>query len=553
MQTIIKLEPGESAEVVCLLGQGANVQHARQMVKRYRTADLDHILAEVHNLWARMTRTVQVRTPDRSINILLNGWLLYQSLSSRIWARAGFYQASGAYGFRDQLQDGMALALAAPQLVREHLIRAASHQFMEGDVLHWWLPQKGNGVRTKISDDCVWLAYTVAHYVRVSGDITVLDEDIPFLEAPALGNDEHERFLQPEISSASASLYTHCTLALDHSLKRGAHGLPLMGTGDWNDGMNRVGEKGLGESVWLGWFLHTTLSAWLPLAQARQDTEHVNKWQDVLKDLEVALKQAWDGAWYKRAYFDDGSPLGSKTNSEGRIDAIAQSWAVISGAGSPTYAQQAMRSVQEQLVNLEDELIMVLTPPFDQSEPDPGYIRGYPPGIRENGGQYTHAALWTVMATALLGDGDAAYAMFATLNPIHHARDEESAKRYKTEPYVVVADVYSSPLHIGRGGWSWYTGSAAWMQRVGLETILGLQVEGNQLSIAPHIPSMWSEYEIDFLWKETKYQIRIINPDHISYGAVSMTLDGIAIDLGQPILMEDDKNTHAVICRIVKI
>lgn len=553
LQTIIKLEPGESAEVVCLLGQGANVQHARQMVKRYRTADLDHILAEVHNLWARMTSTVQVRTPDRSINILLNGWLLYQSLSSRIWARAGFYQASGAYGFRDQLQDGMALVLAAPQLVREHLIRAASHQFMEGDVLHWWLPQKGNGVRTKISDDCVWLAYTVAHYVRVSGDITVLDEDIPFLEAPALGNDEHERFLQPEISSASASLYTHCTLALDHSLKRGAHGLPLMGTGDWNDGMNRVGEKGLGESVWLGWFLHTTLSAWLPLAQARQDTEHVNKWQNVLKDLEVALKQAWDGAWYKRAYFDDGSPLGSKTNSEGRIDAIAQSWAVISGAGSPTYAQQAMRSVQEQLVNLEDELIMVLTPPFDQSEPDPGYIRGYPPGIRENGGQYTHAALWTVMATALLGDGDAAYAMFATLNPIHHARDAESAKRYKTEPYVVVADVYSSPLHIGRGGWSWYTGSAAWMQRVGLETILGLQVEGNQLSIAPHIPSVWSEYAIDFLWKETKYQIKIINPDHISHGAVSMTLDGIAIDVGQPILMEDDKNTHAVICRIVKI
>ncbi|MFT9299323.1 MAG: glycosyl transferase, partial [Gluconobacter sp.] len=405
LQTLITLEPGESTEIVFLLGQGRNAEHARQLVRQYRTANLDMVLDAVHRRWDKITGAVQVHTPDRAMDIMLNGWLLYQSLSSRILARAGFYQASGAYGCRDQLQDGMSLVLSAPQLVREHLLRAASRQFPEGDVQHWWLPQKGNGVRTRISDDCAWLAYTVAHYVRVSGDTTVLDEEIPFLEAPVLADGEHERFLQPEVTDETASLYAHCVLALDHSLQRGAHGLPLMGTGDWNDGMNRVGEAGRGESVWLGWFTHAALSAFLPLARARQDTEHVTKWTQIMVELESALEAAWDGSWYRRAYFDDGSPLGSHANSEGRIDAIAQSWAVISAAGSPARARQAMQAVQEQLVDLDKEIIMVLTPPFNTSEPDPGYIRGYPPGIRENGGQYTHAALWTVMATALLGDG----------------------------------------------------------------------------------------------------------------------------------------------------
>lgn len=552
LQTLIRLEPGESTEIVFLLGQGKNTQQARQLIQRYRTKDLNAVLDDVHNQWARITRTVQVRTPDRGMDILLNGWLLYQSLSSRIWARAGFYQASGAYGFRDQLQDGMSLVLAAPELVREHLLRAASQQFPQGDVLHWWLPQKGNGVRTRISDDCAWLAYTVAHYVRVSADMAVLDEQLPFIEAPALAEHEHERFLQPEISNTTASLYTHCVLALDHSLQTGAHGLPLMGTGDWNDGMNRVGEEGRGESVWLGWFLHATLSAWLPLAQARQDTEHVTKWQRVLTELESALDKAWDGAWYRRAYFDDGSALGSSHNPEGRIDAIAQSWAVISRAGSTEKARRAMQSVQEQLVNLDAEIIMVLTPPFDTSEPDPGYIRGYPPGIRENGGQYTHAALWTVMATALLGDGDSAYAMFSTLSPIHHTRDQSAAARYKTEPYVVVADVYSSSPHIGRGGWSWYTGSAGWMQRIGIETLLGLRMEGEKLFITPCISSTWDTYEITFVWKKTHYQVTVHNPDHISRGTVSLTLDGHPVAAEQPIIMKDDEKTHIVKCVMQK-
>lgn len=546
LQTMVTLEPGESTEIVFLLGQGQNSEHARQIVRRYRSADLDTVLDEVHRRWDMITGVVQVHTPDRAMDIMLNGWLLYQSLSSRIWARAGFYQASGAYGFRDQLQDGMSLVLAAPQLVREHLLRAASRQFPEGDVQHWWLPQKGNGVRTRISDDCAWLAYTVAHYVRVTGDTTVLDEKIPFLEAAVLADGEHERFLQPAITDETASLYSHCVLALDHSLQRGDHGLPLMGTGDWNDGMNRVGEAGRGESVWLGWFVHATLSAFLPLAQARQDTEHVLKWTQIMRELEAALDAAWDGSWYRRAYFDDGSALGSNANSEGRIDAIAQSWAVISGAGSAERARQAMQAVQEQLVDLNREIIMVLTPPFDTSEPDPGYIRGYPPGIRENGGQYTHAALWTVMATALLGDGNTAHDMFSTLNPIHHSRDQEAADRYKVEPYVVVADVYSSSPHVGRGGWSWYTGSAGWMQRVGVETLLGVQVEGNSLSINPCIPSGWPSYEVRLRWKTSEYHIQIENPDHVCQGDLFLLVDGKKTALPIPLYMQDDGLTHSI-------
>ncbi|MBS1067389.1 glycosyl transferase [Gluconobacter cerinus] len=546
LQTVITLEPGESTEIVFLLGQGQNSDHACQIVRRYRNANLDAVLDEVHRKWEAITGAVQVHTPDRAMDIMLNGWLLYQSLSSRIWARAGFYQASGAYGFRDQLQDGMSLVLAAPQLVREHLLRAASRQFPEGDVQHWWLPQKGNGVRTRISDDCAWLAYTVAHYVRVSGDAIVLDEEIPFLEAAVLADGEHERFLQPDVTDRTASLYAHCVLALDHSLQRGVHGLPLMGTGDWNDGMNRVGEAGRGESVWLGWFVHATLAAFLPLAQARQDTEHVAKWTRIMKELEHALEAAWDGSWYRRAYFDDGSTLGSHVNPEGRIDAIAQSWAVISGAGSPERAKQAMHAVQEQLVDLNREIIMVLTPPFDTSEPDPGYIRGYPPGIRENGGQYTHAALWTVMATALLGDGDAAHEMFSTLNPIHHSRDQDAADRYKVEPYAIVADVYSSSPHIGRGGWSWYTGSAGWMQRVGIETLLGVQIEGNRLSLNPRIPAGWSSYEVRVRWKTSEYHIQIKNPDGVCEGDLFMLIDEEFKAFTQPIYMKDDSLTHTI-------
>ncbi|MBF0859909.1 glycosyl transferase [Gluconobacter sp. LMG 31484] len=546
LQTVITLPPGEDTELVFLLGQGQNAEHARELVTKYRTADLDAVLDEVKQGWQSVTDAIQVRTPDRAMDIMLNGWLLYQSLSSRIWSRAGFYQASGAYGFRDQLQDGMSLVTSAPALVREHLLRAASRQFLEGDVQHWWLPQKGNGVRTRISDDCSWLAFTVAHYVRVSGDRSVLDEAVSFLEAPVLAPDEHERFLQPETAERTASLYEHCALALDHSLKWGAHGLPLMGTGDWNDGMNRVGEAGRGESIWLGWFLSSALKAFLPLAEARDDQAHVALWEKALTDLKVALENAWDGDWYRRAYFDDGSPLGSRLNREGRIDAIAQSWAVISGTGDPDRAQRGMQAVREQLVRLDDEIIMVLTPPFDTSEPDPGYIRGYPPGVRENGGQYTHAALWTVMATALLGDGAAAHAMFATINPVHHARDGAAAEKYRLEPYVVAADVYSAPPHVGRGGWSWYTGSAGWMQRVGMEILLGVRIEDGRLFVSPCIPPEWPGFEVTLRWKTATYRIEVTNPDHVSRGAVEIVENGNALADGAPIILQDDGGQHVI-------
>ncbi|MBS1102926.1 glycosyl transferase [Gluconobacter sp. Dm-62] len=546
LQTVVRLASGEETEIVFLLGQGRNAEQARDLVTHYRDCDLDAVLEDVKQGWRSVTDAIQVYTPDRAMDVMLNGWLLYQSLSSRIWSRAGFYQASGAYGFRDQLQDGMSLVTSAPALVREHLLRAASRQFVEGDVQHWWLPQKGNGVRTRISDDCAWLAFTVAHYVRVSGDRAVLDEPLAFLDAPVLAPDEHERFLQPEITERTASLYDHCALALDHSLRWGAHGLPLMGTGDWNDGMNRVGEAGRGESIWLGWFLSSALKAFIPLAEARNDQAHADVWQRALAELKSGLENAWDGEWYRRAYFDDGSPLGSHLNREGRIDAIAQSWAVISGVGDPERARLAMQAVREQLVRLDDEIIMVLTPPFDTSEPDPGYIRGYPPGVRENGGQYTHAALWTVMATAMLGDGAGAHAMFSTISPVHHARDMAAADRYRLEPYVVAADVYSAAPHVGRGGWSWYTGSAGWMQRVGTEILLGVRIEEDRLLLSPCIPPEWSGFDVTLRWKTAQYRIEVTNPDHISHGVVEVLENGRRLGDGAPVLLKDDGGAHLI-------
>ncbi|MBS1061518.1 glycosyl transferase [Gluconobacter wancherniae] len=544
LKTTVTIPPNGTVELVFLLGQGDSPEQARTLIGRYRTADLDAVLKSVSEHWDRITGAVQVRTPDRSMDIMLNGWLLYQSLSSRIWARAGFYQASGAYGFRDQLQDGMSLTLSAPELVREHLLRAASRQFLEGDFQHWWLPQRGNGVRTLISDDCAWMAYTVAHYVKATGDAAVLDEPVSFLKGAVLAAGEHERFFFPEISDHESPLYDHCALALDYCLRLGAHGLPLMGTGDWNDGMNRVGEAGRGESVWLGWFIHSALMAFIPLAEARQDLQHVREWKAAAAALVVALENAWDGAWYRRAYFDDGSPLGSHENAEARIDAIAQSWSVISAAGDPARARQAMQSVKDYLVRAEDGVILVLTPPFNRSEPDPGYIRGYPPGIRENGGQYTHAAMWTVMATALLGQGDEAHQMFSILNPINHAATSTMAQRYKVEPYVVVADVYSTEPHVGRGGWSWYTGSAGWMQRVGTEAILGIRVENDQLIVAPCLPGGWPGFEARLRWRSNHYLISVKRSSNVGMGTQSMRLDEHEISSNNTVQLVEDGLEH---------
>ena len=546
MRTAIELAPGGEAELVLLLGAAAGAGAASALVARYRTIDLDEVLAAVRRQWSSVLGAIEVATPDRSMDIMLNGWLLYQTLSSRIWARAGFYQASGAYGFRDQLQDGMALCAARPDLVREHLLRAAGRQFEEGDVQHWWLPGTGRGVRTRISDDRAWLATTVAQYVEATGDAAVLEAEVGFLAAPVLAPDEDDRFFLPEASASTATLYEHCARALDASLAVGRHGLPLMGTGDWNDGMNRVGEGGAGESVWLGWFLHAALAAFIPLAEARGDPARADAWRAHAAALPEALERCWDGAWYLRAFFDDGAPLGTAADAQCRIDGIAQSWSVISGVAPPAHAARAMASLDRQLVRAEDALLLVLTPPFDGPDARAGYISGYPPGLRENGGQYTHAAAWAVLAFAMLGDGDRAGALFAMLNPINHARTEADAARYKLEPYVVAADIYSTAPHVGRGGWSWYTGSAGWMQRVGVEAILGIRISGASLHIDPCIPRAWPGFTATITWRSSRTMITVENPARMGRGVVMIESDGAVLDAGAPVELRDDGASHVV-------
>ena len=545
LRTTVELPPGGEVELTLVLGVAADAGAARALVTYYRSADLDVVLDAVRTQWAQLLGAIEVKTPDRSMDIMLNGWLLYQTVASRIWGRAGFYQASGAYGFRDQLQDGLALCASRPDLVREHLLRAAGRQFEAGDVQHWWLPATGRGVRTRISDDCAWLAYTVAHYVEATGDDAVLNEPVGYLTGPPLNADEHDRFFLPNAAPESAPLYEHCARALDHSLAVGSHGLPLMGTGDWNDGMNRIGEAGRGESVWLGWFLHAALTAFIPLADARADTTRATAWRAHAAALLPALERSWDGEWYLRAYHDDGTPLGSHNDEQCTIDSIAQSWGVISGVAPPGHAARSMASLDRHLVRAYDKLVLVLTPPFDRPAIDPGYIAGYPPGIRENGGQYTHAATWAVLAFTALGDGDKAGALFAMLNPINHARTRADAERYKVEPYAVVADIYSTAPHVGRGGWSWYTGSAGWMQRVGVEGILGVRILGTSLHINPCIPHHWPGFTATITWRSARYTITVDNPSGVSQGVRSILLDGVVLP-GRTVALADDGAQHTL-------
>lgn len=510
LQAKITLKDAATEEVRILVGSAADEAEARALIGKYRNADFDAVLSEVKNFWRETLGAIEVATPDPAFDLVINGWLLYQALACRMFGRAGFYQASGAYGMRDQLQDSMALAVVRPEIAREHVLRAVGRQFLEGDLQHWWLPDSGVGVRTRISDDTVWLAYCVHHYVKVTGDTGVLDEQVPFLEGRQLEAEEHEAYFEPIVSAQTASVYAHCALALDRSLAVGGHGLPLFGTGDWNDGMNRVGEHGKGESVWLGWFLYSALGAFRALAAARGDTKHAEAWKRHMEKLSAAIEaHGWDGQWYRRGYFDDGTPLGSAQNDECRIDSIAQSWAVLSGAGDSGRAEKSLNQSYEQLVKADDGLALLFAPPFDKSLPDPGYIKAYPPGIRENGGQYTHGAIWSVFAHAKRNDSERAGRLFSLLNPINHALTKEDALRYRVEPYVVAADIYSVGHNRGRGGWTWYTGAAGWLYRAGLEAILGMSREGDILRIKPCIPPSWPGFSLRYRFGNTSYDIEV--------------------------------------------
>ncbi len=548
LQTIVELRPNGAAEVVFLLGEAATKAAALSLIKRYRTADLDLVFREVARFWDDVLGTVQVKTPDRSVDILLNRWLVYQTLACRVWARSAFYQAGGAYGFRDQLQDVMALTGAKPEVTREHLLCATARQFTEGDVQHWWHPTSGQGVRTRTSDDRVWLPYAAAHYIEVTGDHGILDEMVSFLDGPVLHPGENESYFQPTVSKEPATLFEHCARALDVSLSVGVHGLPLFGSGDWNDGMNRVGELGKGESVWLGWLLHATLSAFAPIADIRGEHVRATAWREHASALRESLaREGWDGDWYRRGYFDDGTPLGSASSTECRIDSIAQSWAVISGAADRTRATRAMAAVEEYLVRRDDGLVLLFTPPFYLAPIDPGYIKGYPPGIRENGGQYTHAAMWSVIAFAMLGEGDKAADLFSILNPINHASSRAGILRYKVEPYVACADVYAKPPHVGRGGWTWYTGSAGWMYRAGLEWILGFRLQGATLLLDPCVPSRWRGFQIVYQYRSARYDIAVENPRGVTRGVALAELDGEPLPENRArIPLADDAATHRV-------
>jgi cellobiose phosphorylase len=547
VQLAFDLDEGGERETTFRLGVGRSSADVQALIQRFRPSGASRAALEgVWAFWNRTLGAVNVDTPDPAVNVMANGWLLYQTLSCRLWGRTGFYQSGGAYGFRDQLQDVMALVHVEPALTREQLLRAAAHQFKEGDVQHWWHPPADRGVRTHFSDDYLWLPYVTCRYVTCVADTGILDEKIPFLEGRPVRADEEAYYDLPNRSDQVATLYEHCVRAIERGLKFGEHGLPLMGCGDWNDGMNKVGDKGRGESVWLAFFLHHVLTQFSVLAQARNDLTFAARCAAAAEQLRKSIEEhAWDGEWYRRAYFDDGQPLGSQANPECQIDALPQSWAVISGAGDPERTRQAMESVERRLVRRNARLIQLFDPPFDKSALYPGYIKGYIPGVRENGGQYTHGAIWTAMAFALMGEGERAWEFFGLLNPVNHGGTPKQIATYKVEPYVVAADVYALAPHTGRGGWTWYTGSAGWMYRLLVETLLGANLEGDHLRLAPCFSGKWPGYKIHYRYRQTTYHITITRLAPDSTEPASLHVDGRPLE-GNLLPLKDDRQEHHV-------
>ncbi|TAH70626.1 MAG: hypothetical protein EWM47_05270 [Anaerolineaceae bacterium] len=547
IQVSLVLQPNESKAVLFGLGQDSDLKEIYNIRDKYKdVTSLDKELDRVNDYWNRLLGTVQVKTKDRAIDILLNGWLIYQTISCRINARAGFYQCGGAYGYRDQLQDTLSLLLANPSIMRKQILIACSRQFEEGDVQHWWHPPVGLGVRTRITDDLLWLPYCTAAYIKSTGDVAILQEQVPYIKGPVLMEDQHEIMFIPEISEKSESVYEHCKKAIGRT-SFGEHGLPLIGGGDWNDGMNEVGIQGKGESVWLAWFVYTVLGDFIPLCYQEGDEGYGREWEQKREDLLQSIeKHCWDGEWYLRAFYDDGTKIGSKESDECKIDSISQSWSVISKGAQEERANTAMQSAWRYLVREEEGLSLLLAPPFNKTSKNPGYIKKYIPGIRENGGQYTHGAIWLAIASSMIQDYDMAFRLFTILNPIYLTQNRKDVLRYEKEPYVMTADISLSPPYTGRGGWSWYTGSAGWMYQGLLSWFLGIRKEKNELVIDPTTPAGFGDFSVEYRYGRSHYEVRIESRSKGALTTKTITMDDRLIQ-GNRVLLVDDGKKHLII------